>query len=271
MNICKFNTSTPAPDTLYTLNFVYETEDRNMLQFRSDTAHRIHLVTDGIGKLHTIYGDFEVKAGDIFFTFAAVQYSIESASDLKYMYISFLGIRANMLFEQFKITQKNCVVSDCGELIEVWECFLKKSDTGNIDLISESGLLYAFSIIERKNSDADISAKYKEKILLIKKYLDENYCDIDFTIEKLANEFSYSKKYISEIFKKEFGLPVQQYVTLLRIQNACSLMEKRISCISDISKLCGFSDPLYFSKVFKKKMGVSPKEYIKESAKSSLE
>ena len=252
MNICKFNTSTPAPDTLYTLNFVYETEDRNMLQFRSDTAHRIHLVTDGIGKLHTIYGDFEVKAGDIFFTFAAAQYSIESASDLKYMYISFLGIRANML-------------------IEIWECFLKKSDTGNIDLISESGLLYAFSIIERKNSNADISTKYKEKILLIKKYLDENYCDIDFTIEKLANELSYSKKYISEIFKKEFGLPVQQYVTLLRIQNACSLMEKRISCISDISKLCGFSDPLYFSKVFKKKMGVSPKEYIKESAKSSLE
>ena len=54
MNICKFNTATPSPDTLYTLNFVYETEKQNMLQFRSDTAHRMHLVTEGTGKLHTI-------------------------------------------------------------------------------------------------------------------------------------------------------------------------------------------------------------------------
>lgn len=77
-----------------------------MLQFRSDTAHRIHLVTDGIGKLHTIYGDFEVKAGDIFFTFAAAQYSIESASDLKYMYISFLGIRRICCLNSLKLHRK---------------------------------------------------------------------------------------------------------------------------------------------------------------------
>lgn len=241
-----------------------------MLKFRSDTTHRMHLVTEGTGRLHTIYGDFGLKAGDIFFTYASAQYSIESIAELKYMYISFLGIRANMLFEQFAITQKNCVIADCGEVIEIWDHFLKQSNAGNIDLISEAALLYAFSIIERKRSATDVSEKYKEKILLMKKYIDENYCDIDFTIGRIAEEFSYSKKYISEIFKKEFGLAVQQYITLLRVQNACSLMEKSISCISDISKLCGFSDPLYFSKVFKKKMGVSPKEYIKQLAESSL-
>lgn len=270
MNICKFNTSAPAPDTLYTLNFVYETEQQRMSLIHSNTTHRMHLVTEGSGRLHTVYGDFAVKAGDIFFTFASTQYSLEAIADLKYMYVSFLGIRANMLFEQFKITQRSCVITGCGEAVEIWERFLTQSDAGNIDLNSEAALLYAFAVIEKQVCGAAVSEQYREKILLIKKYVDENYCDSSLTIGKIAADFSYSQKYISEVFKKEFGLSLQQYITLLRIQNACSLMEKGFSCIGDISKLCGFSDPLYFSKVFKKKSGLSPKEYIKQASASQI-
>ena len=49
----------------------------------------------------------------------------------------------------------------------------------------------------------------------------------------------------------------------IRIQNACALADSDISCVKDIAYLCGFSDPLYFSKAFKKYVGQSPKEFIK--------
>lgn len=66
MNICNFNTAPPAPDSIYTLNFVFETEEKNMSRICTDTAHRIYLVTDGSGILNTAYGNFYVKSGDIF-------------------------------------------------------------------------------------------------------------------------------------------------------------------------------------------------------------
>ena len=52
------------------------------------------------------------------------------------------------------------------------------------------------------------------------------------------------------------------YLNSLRIKRAKSLMDKKESSISDIAAACGFNDPLYFSKVFRKSEGISPREYI---------
>ena len=60
---------------------------------------------------------------------------------------------------------------------------------------------------------------------------------------------------------------VSEYIATIRIQYACTLMEQGLSSVSDIALLCGFSDPLYFSKVFKKRMGISPRAHINEIRK----
>ncbi|MBQ1222950.1 MAG: helix-turn-helix transcriptional regulator, partial [Oscillospiraceae bacterium] len=53
------------------------------------------------------------------------------------------------------------------------------------------------------------------------------------------------------------------YLNTLRIRHACVLIEQGISGVKDISNLCGFSDPMYFSRLFKAKLGVSPREYVR--------
>ena len=264
MNICNFNTAPPAPDSIYTLNFVFETEEKNMSRICTDTAHRIYLVTDGSGILNTAYGNFYVKSGDIFFTFAADEYSISAIRELRYMYISFLGLRASLLFKKLNITKKDRVIAGCEKVKKVWEEFIGQAEAGNTDLISESALLYAFSVIELKRLMCDAESPYIEKMQLIKKYIEDNYSDVNITAEKISEKFSYSKKYLCELFKKEFGISVSRYITVLRIQKACSLMKESDYTVKQISKYCGFSDSLYFSKVFKKQVGVTPKDFMKQ-------
>ena len=101
----------------------------------------------------------------------------------------------------------------------------------------------------------------------VRRYIDENYTDSDLSLARLAREYMYSEKYISAVFKKRFHIGISDYITTLRIQHALTLMEEGYTQVKDIALRSGFSEPLYFSKVFKKRMGESPKEHIKAKAK----
>jgi YesN/AraC family two-component response regulator len=78
----------------------------------------------------------------------------------------------------------------------------------------------------------------------------------------LAAELGYDAKYLSSLFKKKKGTPFTQYLRELRIAHALFLMEQGVVSVKNIAILAGFGDALYFSKIFKEVMGVSPKSYI---------
>ena len=72
---------------------------------------------------------------------------------------------------------------------------------------------------------------------------------------------SYNPKYVSHIFKERMNLGYSEYLRTLRIKYAVSLIEHGIDSVKNVALLSGFTDPLYFSTVFKKITGVSPKDY----------
>ncbi|MBQ9940191.1 MAG: helix-turn-helix transcriptional regulator [Clostridia bacterium] len=87
-------------------------------------------------------------------------------------------------------------------------------------------------------------------------------------MKAISKELSYSPKYISTIFIKKFNVGIAEYLNTIRLQNACTVMDREITSVSDISNQCGFSDPQYFSKVFKQKMGMSPTTYTKNISRN---
>ena len=52
------------------------------------------------------------------------------------------------------------------------------------------------------------------------------------------------------------------YLTTLRVGKACALMEGGLTSVKNVAYLAGFCDPLYFSKIFKKQIGRTPKEHL---------
>ena len=267
-NICHFVPYRDNSDSVYMVNFVLETELHTYNGLKTESLYKMYYVRSGRGRLHTLGRIYDIEKGDVFFTFPAFHFCIESVEDFSFMYVSFLGNRGNMLLHKNGISSSNFVFKGCSGVGDFWnECI--RFDDEFCDIISESVLLYTFAYLGEKLSSSHSSKTYGESAALaVKKYIDDNFTSDNLCLETISKELSYNPKYISSVFKKELGTGLVDYVNNVRINHACTLIEKGFSSVCDIASYCGFSDPRYFSKVFKKKMDVSPGMYIRNMRKN---
>jgi len=84
------------------------------------------------------------------------------------------------------------------------------------------------------------------------------------TIEQMAKHLGMSVPFFFKRFKRETGYSPIAYFNSLKIQKAIQLIHTEKYYINEISFMIGIDDPYYFSRLFKKQMGVSPKKYMKE-------
>ncbi len=261
-NLCKFIPTRNTPDVIQTVNFVFESSDVEKNE-KTCALYRINYVMSGEGVVSVNGVAREVREGDVFFILPATTYSIKGVREFSYAYVTYMGLRANILAERIGVKKSSFVYSSHPELKEFWQSCLELS-CGVTDIASESVVLYTLSKIGDRQSRDDESDRVEsgEKFLLIKKFIDDNFSDPNLCADYIGETFSYNPKYLSTAFKKYFKVGMNEYLTILRINHACALMERRYTGVSDVAFLCGFKDPMYFSKVFKSKMGVSPREYI---------
>ena len=85
--------------------------------------------------------------------------------------------------------------------------------------------------------------------------------DKSLSLEDLAEEFHLSKSYINAIFKKYADRAPLDFFQNIKMQEACKLLRSTKEYISRIGRQLGYEDPYYFSRAFKKVIGISPKEY----------
>ncbi len=104
----------------------------------------------------------------------------------------------------------------------------------------------------------------------IKSNIMHNFTDCDYQLEKYLHSIAFSYDYLRKIFKSEMGMTPHGYLTYLRVQMAekllCSYGIGELN-ISEIAYVCGYSDSLYFSRVFKKNFGCSPKQYAEKKSR----
>ena len=91
-------------------------------------------------------------------------------------------------------------------------------------------------------------------------YINENYSH-EITIKALANIAKMSESNFYAAFKKQMGLSPIAYLNNYRLSIAADMLTDTSDTVSEISYSVGFNDPLYFSKLFKKTYGITPKEY----------
>lgn len=81
------------------------------------------------------------------------------------------------------------------------------------------------------------------------------------SIEQIANKMSVSQRYLSDTLKKETGKTTTEHLHLRLIDEAKNILLKPNKSISEVAYELGFEYPQYFSRLFKKKEGISPTEY----------
>lgn len=99
-------------------------------------------------------------------------------------------------------------------------------------------------------------------IFQILSYIQTHLTEID-VMEKSLKLSPYSHDYTSRVFKKRIGLPLKQYILKNRLTLSRNLLLQEFS-VKEVAYQCGFSDELYFSRLFKRYMLLSPTEFRKQ-------
>ena len=263
-NVCRFVPREISEHSIHTVNFVLETKQQVYTGLHLKALYTMYLVIRGHGKLHTQGDVCELHTGDLFFSFPAEPFAIESGDSFEYMYISFLGSRGNQLMEKIEISPRSCFFSDCEAVIPIWQQGIQYPSELS-DIASEAVLLHTFAYLGGRL--AKFTSRDRQSInpvSAIQKYVDEHFSEVDFSLDLLGSELKYNKKYLSTVFKKHMGVGIVDYLHSVRVQHACTMLHQGFSSVSDVAFRCGYSDAQYFSKVFKSRMGVSPRSYMEK-------
>ena len=130
--------------------------------------------------------------------------------------------------------------------------------------ISDLQTLRAWFVDKMRNASRNVSAKALEKsqgaVEAAKAYIQNNYSR-DISLDEVSQAVNISPYYFSKIFKEDVGEGFVEYLTKIRMDKAKELLTTTECSMKEICSMVGYADPNYFSRSFKKNVGVTPTEY----------
>ena len=244
-------------------HFVYEANLHTLAQpFLRPHLHA-YLAFKGTATFKADGVSHRITPGTLFFTFPFQSHEFVEDKDFTYLYITFGGEDALRLLRRFNIRPENAVFENFGHLIDFWMSAIRRISPENAVTLTESVLLYTLSFIHDNGAGQNrLNAPRFDSIL---EYIGRNFADPELSIGKIADMFFYNEKYLSSLFIKNTGVKFTDYLTKMRIDHAVDLITNDRLSVAALAAKCGFSDPMYFSKVFKKHTGYTPSKYPKNT------
>ncbi len=141
---------------------------------------------------------------------------------------------------------------------------LLNSSSGK-EAAEESGRMLTLSISSILDKEQSVSGKNKidKRVYKILNFINESY-DRQISLEDAADKVGLSPAHVSRLLVSETGISFTEHLSKKRIEKACQELTEGVLSIKEISSLCGYPDSNYFSRAFKKLMGVTPSEYTQK-------
>lgn len=131
------------------------------------------------------------------------------------------------------------------------ECSIREFEKQYTEIVLE----FMKKIIKKKQSTQN------DLLEKVKQYIDENYDNIELCAQSIADKFKLSAKYLSYAFKEYTGMSLLVYLQKKRIDTACELLENTAMTVGEITYKIGIENENYFYTLFKKNVGMTPKQY----------
>ena len=137
-----------------------------------------------------------------------------------------------------------------------------KSTIQNMNSVSEIRLYITYMLNQAIELRDSISKKrYADIIKAAEKMISEHYMSEEISLNSVADSVGMSPSYFSSVFSKESGKTFVEFLTETRMEKAKELLMCSALKTSEIGYEVGYKDPHYFSYIFKKTQGCSPKDY----------
>lgn len=200
---------------------------------------------------------FPVKQGDALYVPSGVSYQQKSEAEQVIV----------IHFDVFEANTKEFSIAHFQDIPQSKEKFLHLLDVWNS---RQPGYQYRATAIlydiladaqQLNYSQNEDTSKTEFQLAKALEYLHRNYYKSDLNIKDIAAASNISEVYFRRLFQENYQTSPLKYINNLRISKAMTLLKTDDSPIKTIAAAVGFSDPLYFSKVFKKMNGMSPAEF----------
>lgn len=234
--------------------------------------HSTSLITNEIPEQTLSCGDITLVAtGPVFYTFNNVEYTVNSGdaiifqkgdirsrfefrSPVEYFTFNFVLDETDRLPEMHGVL-RSCFSTEVTQLIALYEKCISSHAGFNTQRGTQyfkSLYLTLYEFMQNKKANVHVEN--------IKRYINENIYD-QITLESIADAVFISQNYCNTLFKKETGLTISEYIMAVKIEEAKKLIIKGVRSLNEISTSLGYTDYSYFSRVFKRTQGISPKQF----------
>ncbi len=172
----------------------------------------------------------------------------------------YVGCVTNIIYS-FVRSQMPEMTAQIEESMENIDYYMKCLDAESV--ISSLHILLASFWTNESHRDADSVMAQVESI---HSHIEVCYYET-LTLASLAEQYHVDASYLSRVFSKKYGETITAFLTRIRLEHAVELMQDPERKLETISMLVGYDDYNYFSRVFRKKLGVSPSEYRRRMTK----
>lgn len=231
----------------------------------------LHYIVSGRGRYVVQGRTFVLKGGEAFLGWpeAELYYEADTGEPWEYYWVGFSGPQAALLLGETAFTRSEPVVHvAAGERLRQGLLDVYKARGGDYAAaVRMAGYLQAALGLlmgdEGRKTGREALTDYGRQGA---QYLRQNYSR-PIGVEELARETGISRSYLYRAFQAEYGCSPSAYLTEQRIQRACQLLAHSTLSIGTVAASVGYEDAFYFSRVFKKVMGLSPTAYREREAK----
>lgn len=124
-------------------------------------------------------------------------------------------------------------------------------------------LLRLFELLGRQQDEDRTAAEYNRQAIRIVDWVEDNYAG-KISVQDAADHFGYNKYYFCKWIKANTGVTFLDFLNAIRVNHACAYLLYGYS-VEETARSCGYSDPSYFIKVFRRLLGMTPKAYVRQN------
>lgn len=161
----------------------------------------------------------------------------------------------NILMDYLTEVDIMMAVIDMESLVELADKTIDNFDVYNLCEVLEE-IITLVSDVQKVEPNGTI----REVVAQAVQYINDNYFE-ELTLTSLAKRFNVESSYFSKLFRQETGSNLMLYIAKKRIEKAKELIKEQKNNLTEVAFMVGYDDYTYFSKVFRKMTGKSPRDY----------